>query len=85
MRFPAPLLADWLFRMLSERHPVRRLSPPFPLALAVNAVSFLATWGVLAAGWMLIGSDHSLPFISASTIGGSLLYGTMMAAARPKA
>jgi len=33
---------------------------------------------------MLVGSDHSLAFILASTIGGSLLYGTMMAVARPK-
>lgn len=84
MKLPAPLLANWLLRKMSERHPVPRLSPPFPLALAVNAISFLATWGVLAAGWMLVGSDHSLAFIAASTIGGSLLYGTMMAVARPK-
>lgn len=83
MRLPARVLADWLFQKLMEQRPRTTCAPAFSMSLAVQAVSFLATWGVLAAAWMLVNSDHSLHFILCSVVGGSLLYGTMMAAAAP--
>lgn len=83
MRLPARVLADWLFQKLMEQRPKATCAPAFSVNLAVQAVSFLATWGVLASAWMLVNSHHSLHFILCSVLGGSLLYGTMMAVAAP--
>ncbi|MGH8038425.1 MAG: hypothetical protein ACREPC_08440 [Stenotrophomonas sp.] len=81
-KFPAPLLADWLFVRLGHRDREKPIG--FMRACLVHALSFLLTWGPLATAAALLMTDASLLKIVSINTGGSLLYGAMVASARPR-